>query len=95
MDQNSGICPEPIKTDWVVAKAAGELPWFGLIKLSFSGTLGENPAPANSWVMLIVSIALLLIIPTVVEKIWEKHRERAGETGDEEGDEEEDGPGEA
>ncbi len=79
VDQNTGICPEPIKTSWIMAKAVGELPWFGLIKLSFSGTLSSNPAPSNSWVMLFISIALLLIIPSIVEKIWDRIKKNYAE----------------
>ena len=70
VDQNTGICPEQIRMEWVVARAVGELPWFGLIKLTFSGTLHENPAPANSWVMLIITIAALLVLPSVAERIY-------------------------
>ena len=89
VDQNAGICPEQIRTDWVVAKAVGELPWFGLIKLMFSGTLDENPAPTNSWVMLTISIILLLAVPSIVEKAYTHYKSGKGDAEGEEGPEEE------
>jgi len=53
---------ELVKSEWVVGKAIGELPWFGLIKLSFT-KLPEVNAPSNSWVNLFVLIFLVLFIP--------------------------------
>lgn len=79
------ICREPIKFSWIVGKAEGELPWFGIIKLMFSGTLGAHPAPANSWVMLIISIALLIIVPMIAENLWDKWKEKRG-NGEESGE---------
>ena len=76
-DQNTGICPEQIETKWIVGTAVGELPWFGLIKLSFSGSLNENPAPLNSWIMLAISIVLILVVPYIAEEIIE--RKKGGE----------------
>ncbi len=67
-DQNTGICPEQISDSWVIGRAVGELPWFGLIKLSFSGSLHENPAPTNSWVMLFISLAVIFILPYLVDR---------------------------
>lgn len=93
VDQNTGICPEHIESGWIVGKAVGELPWFGLIKLSFSGSLHENPAPTNSWVMLTVSIIFILILPYIVDKTFDKIREKKQGTNrkpqPEEGDSEE------
>ncbi|UCH89741.1 MAG: S26 family signal peptidase [Thermoplasmata archaeon] len=57
----------PVKVDWIIGKAKGELPWFGLIKLYVSGSLEENPAPPNSVNMLIFTIALLIIIPISID----------------------------
>ena len=55
---------EPVKFDWVVGKAEGELPWFGLIKLYTSGVAGEEgkTPPPTSVNMLILSIVLIIII---------------------------------
>ncbi len=84
VDENSRICPQPVEYRWVVAKAVGEIPWFGLIKLSFSGTLSQNPAPANSWVMLFVSLALLIAVPMIFEKLWDMYTGKKKENGPEE-----------
>jgi signal peptidase len=73
-DQNTGICPEQIEMKWIVGKAVGELPWFGLIKLSFSGSLNENPAPLNSWVMLSISIAIILAVPYIVDLVIDRKK---------------------
>ena len=60
---------EPIKPDWIVGKAEGELPWFGLIKLVIGGETkerGKTPPPSSvTW--LIISIALIVIIPIVLD----------------------------
>ena len=76
VDQNSDICPEPVKFNWIVGKAEGELPWFGIIKLMFSGTLSAHPAPMNSWIMLTLSIAALIVIPWVFDMVWERYKGR-------------------
>lgn len=34
---NGNICKQPVKPEWIIGKARGELPWFGLIKLSLVG----------------------------------------------------------
>ncbi len=70
------ICAEPVEYEWVVGKAVGELPWFGIIKLLFSGTLSTHPAPANSWQMLILSVALIIAVPLIAEKALDMLRER-------------------
>ncbi|MFW9878705.1 MAG: S26 family signal peptidase, partial [Candidatus Thorarchaeota archaeon] len=86
-----GRAVEPIKTKWVVGKAEGELPWFGLIKLFVGGETGEpgKAAPPTSVNMLIVSIALIIIIPIVLDisfsiigKRMKKKREEAEDDED-------------
>ncbi|MCD6513031.1 MAG: S26 family signal peptidase [Thermoplasmata archaeon] len=43
---NGGICEEPVKMSWIVGKARGEIPWFGLIKLIFPpGNIHEPGGP--------------------------------------------------
>jgi signal peptidase len=60
---------EPITSKWVVGKAQGELPWFGLIKLFISGETDQpNKSPPQSSVnMLILSIALIVAIPIILD----------------------------
>ncbi|MDW5561640.1 MAG: hypothetical protein SA339_00310 [Methanomassiliicoccus sp.] len=59
---------EPIKDDWIVGKARGELPWFGLLKLYATGT-APSYTPENSKVNLIMSLALIITIPIAVDVI--------------------------
>ncbi|MCK5039172.1 MAG: hypothetical protein KAS16_08755 [Thermoplasmata archaeon] len=56
-----------VKEEWVVGKAFGELPWFGLIKLSLTGDLETGAAPPNSWQNLSIAILLLLGIPLFID----------------------------
>jgi signal peptidase len=56
----------PVEVTWVVGKARGEIPWFGLLKLWSTGTLG-SPAPENSVRNLWISLALIVITPIGVD----------------------------
>ena len=53
---------EPVREDWVVGKARGELPWFGLIKLWATGTLPVD-APANSQRNLMITLGVIILVP--------------------------------
>lgn len=77
-DQVSNICPLPVKVDWIIGKAAGEIPWFGLIKLALFGnpgaipdngwiTIGFATAPADCWIMLGVSLSILISVPVTLD----------------------------
>lgn len=57
---------EPVKLQWIVGRAVGELPWMGLIKLTITGDMDGTPA-RNSWVMLIFSVIFILLLPVFVE----------------------------
>jgi signal peptidase I len=57
----AGIACCPIRMDWIVGKARGEIPWFGLIKLALYGNAryqcGENqpcsdPTRGKQWTFL-------------------------------------------
>ena len=72
---NGGISEQPIKIEWIVGKARGELPWFGLIKLMFFGNgmgyegsdavkIGNAVAPKDEWICLGLCLALIIGIPT-------------------------------
>lgn len=68
-DHNSMIDSSvPVRFDWIVGKARGEIPWFGLLKLWSTGTLG-SPEPANSVRNLWISIAVIVIAPIVVDTL--------------------------
>ncbi len=64
IDQFSG--GSPVKFSWVVGKARGEIPWFGLLKLWSTGTLG-SPAPENSVEYLYASIGLIIVAPILID----------------------------
>ncbi|WP_455392138.1 S26 family signal peptidase [[Eubacterium] cellulosolvens] len=55
---------EPVRFDWVVGKANGEIPWLGLINLFLAGKTSEpgKSAPATSVNMLCVTIVSLIIL---------------------------------
>jgi signal peptidase len=49
----------------ILGRSRGELPWFGLLKLTFAGPFawGDGRAPANSWSALTLSLILLVAGP--------------------------------
>jgi signal peptidase len=53
---------EPVLPEWIVGKAIGELPWFGLIKLKVTGS-NLDEVPGNSWTYLIITLLALLLLP--------------------------------
>ena len=71
---NGGISKEPIKPEWILGKARGELPWFGMIKLMIYGNqgvsgnqdwtkVGNAEAPGDIWVCLGLSLLAIAAIP--------------------------------
>jgi signal peptidase len=64
VDQSYGS--NPVHITWVVGKARGEIPWFGLLKLWTTGTLG-SPAPQNSVTDLWVSLILIILLPVIID----------------------------
>jgi signal peptidase len=83
-DQQSmhGVGTRLVETDWVVGKARGEIPWFGLLKLWFTDSLGSE-APDNSIRNLWISIAVIVLLPVTVDVVLtyrEKRRIAAGHT---------------
>ena len=76
-DQGGGILDmynrpvELIQPDWVIGKSVGEIPWFGLIKLSIDdirqGTRHAFIAPSDCWIMLGLSLLIILIIPLSID----------------------------
>jgi signal peptidase len=56
----------PVDFDWVVGKARGEIPWFGLLKLWSTGSLG-SPSPDNSVRDLWASLAIIVAAPIVID----------------------------
>jgi hypothetical protein len=70
---------EPILPEWIVGKAVGELPWFGLIKLKVTGAQLVG-VPRNSWTGLYVTLFLVLFVPFMIDMLspriarWMKER---------------------
>ncbi|MGQ9582119.1 MAG: S26 family signal peptidase, partial [Thermoplasmatota archaeon] len=78
VDQESlrvgGAFVKPVKTEWVVGKSEGELPWFGLFKLWVTGH-NVDTFPDSSVRNLIITIFLLIFIPIIVDfgiSYWRK-----------------------
>jgi len=67
----------------VIGRARGEIPWFGLLKLTLQPTdsccadgWGDTRAPKNSWDSLLVSLLFLLALPFLLEfavRGWTKY----------------------
>jgi signal peptidase len=56
----------PVDFEWIVGKARGEIPWFGLLKLWSTGSLG-SPSPDNSVRDLWASLAIIVATPMVID----------------------------
>jgi len=67
-DQSYGGLAPVVDFTWIVGKARGEIPWFGLLKLWSTHSLG-SPAPDNSVRDLWISLALIIISPIAVDII--------------------------
>jgi signal peptidase len=67
-DQSLSSRATPVELSWIVGKARGEIPWFGLLKLWFSDSLGSE-APENSVRNLWISLALIIIVPIIIDVI--------------------------
>jgi len=55
----------PVKEEWIKGRARGELPWFGIIKLAYIGR--TEHIPSNSWNNFMISLAIILLLPVIVE----------------------------
>jgi signal peptidase len=75
-----GITPFPARLDWVLGKARGELPWFGLIKLFVDDLRGSSRnfsnAGGDAKVMLAVSLGVLVALPYGVTALRRALRSR-------------------
>ena len=56
----------PVEFDWIVGKARGEIPWFGLLKLWTTDSLG-SPAPENSVRDLWISLIIIVVTPIIID----------------------------
>ncbi len=63
-----------VRQEDIIGKARGELPWFGLIKLTIDPATGKccrgwgDPyAPKNSWDALVVALILMITLPIIID----------------------------
>jgi signal peptidase len=89
----------PVKPEWVIGKARGELPWFGGIKLYLTDKdeddgVGWEAVPDNSKSDLIIALVVIIAIPIVLDILTyvfveEKERKKGKERdeGEDEGGE--------
>jgi signal peptidase len=68
IDQRYRDSFKPVDPDWVVGKARGEIPWFGLLKLWISHTL-RSDAPENSVRNLWISMIVIVVVPIVIDVV--------------------------
>ncbi len=68
---------QPVRAEWLVGKAQGELPWFGAIKLWAGGSpCPPSCTPGNTWTNLVIAIGVIAVGPFALEKAWERYGDR-------------------
>lgn len=83
---------DPVRVEFILGVARGELPWIGLVKLFFDDLTGGGSnfaaAGSDSKVMLVVVLVVVLAAPWVVEVVLRRRRARqgGGEGGADEGE---------
>ncbi len=92
-----GISDMPVRPEWIIGKARGEVPWVGLVKLKVSdissGTDFYDRAPPDIRVMLWVFLGLVVGAPVAVEvavkavRATRRSSDEAPAKDDDEGDE--------
>ncbi len=68
IDQAFRATSTPVDIDWIVGKARGEIPWFGLLKLWITDSL-KSEAPEKSVRSLWVAIAVIVVAPIVIDVV--------------------------
>ncbi len=80
-----------ITQDTIIGRARGELPWFGLLKLTIAPEdgccrgWGDPRAPRNSWDALTVALVVIIAGPLVADfgiSWWQKRRKAAKPSGE-------------
>jgi signal peptidase len=78
VDQSNGICYQPVKEEWLLGKAKGEIPWIGMLKLIFSGhptfgypsgwvKIGRAVAPIDIWVCFSLLLGAIIVFPFILD----------------------------
>jgi len=69
-----GQCEGIVQQEWIIGVARGELPWFGLIKLTLSPEdsgccrgWADPAAPKNSWDSLLIALVVIITIPFTLD----------------------------
>ena len=61
----------PIRDEWVVGVAGGEIPWLGTVKLMVSSNgPGTQYVPSSSFLALFLTILIVLIAPAGAEFVF-------------------------
>jgi signal peptidase len=73
---------QPVQKNWILGKAKGEIPWYGLVNLRVQGN--PNTIPSNSYAWFFFSLAIMIATPFALDfgirAIWRwKKREHAEE----------------
>ena len=86
-NQNKPV--EIVKSEWIIGKARGEIPWFGGIKLyvddSSRGTNNAGNVAQDCWVMLGVSIVIIFMVPVAGDYIYDFFSAKKGRKKKKEG----------
>jgi signal peptidase len=75
LQDNNGRKVEPVRLDWVVGRAEGELPWFGLFKLWITGHPTQT-FPKSSVQDLIITIIVLVVVPIGIDYLLSKRGQK-------------------
>jgi signal peptidase len=70
-----GVPVEPVKMEWIVGKAQGELPWFGLFKLWITGH-DSRLFPGSSVRNLVMTVIILVIVPIVLDYVIARYKKK-------------------
>ena len=76
-DQETSICyHKPVKEEWIVGVARGELPWLGLISLLVSDRAALADVPAIIWIFMIIELAIIFVILDLIDRLVAKLRKK-------------------
>jgi signal peptidase len=64
-----------VRLEWIEGRARGEIPWFGLLKLTLFRDAGapccdgpyDQAAPHNSWDSLFIAVVLIIVVPIALD----------------------------
>jgi len=76
----AGCGSSRFKLEWIVGKAQGELPWFGLFKLWITGH-DSRAFPPSSVQNLIVTVIILVVVPIAMDLLSHDGRKRRDQEG--------------